>query len=69
MPWGLLFLEGTDHMSMGMDSGWFEHFLEAYFESQASSEVPIWRVFQHQGTDFPGKAITAEDRGTTLGRR
>jgi hypothetical protein len=24
MPWGLLFLRGSDHMSMGMDSGWFD---------------------------------------------
>ena len=30
MPWGLLFLEGTEHMSMGMDSGWFDRFLDAY---------------------------------------
>jgi hypothetical protein len=42
-PWGLLFLEGTEHMSMGMDSAWFEYFLEACFEFKASSEVPIWR--------------------------
>jgi hypothetical protein len=60
MPWGLLFLEGTQHMSMGMDSSWFQHFLEAYFESRASSEIAIWRVFQHQGTDFPGKPISEE---------
>ncbi len=59
MPWGLLFLSGP-HMSMGMDSGWYEHFLEAYFESKASSELPIWRVFQHRGTGYPGTAITAE---------
>jgi hypothetical protein len=60
-PWGLLSLEGTHHMSMGMDSGWFEHFLDTYFESPASSELPIWRVFQHQGTDFPGIPVTGED--------
>jgi hypothetical protein len=59
-PWGLLRLEGTEHMSMGMDSGWFRSFLEAYFDSKAVTELPIWRVFQHQGTNYPGRAITAE---------
>lgn len=59
-PWGLLFLEGVEHMSMGMDSGWFERFLEAYFESRAPVELPIWRVFENHGPDFPGKAITPE---------
>lgn len=61
MPWGLLFLNGTEHMSIGMDSGWFQHFVEAYFESQVSTELAIWRVFQHQGADFPGRPITSED--------
>jgi hypothetical protein len=53
MPSGLLSLEGTEHMSMGMDSGWFDRFLDAYFESPASSELPIWRVFRREGNDFP----------------
>ena len=57
-PWGLLFLEGSAHMSMGMDSGWFEHFLDAYFDSPASADLPIWRVFQ--GHDFPGSPISGE---------
>lgn len=59
-PWGLLFLEGTEHMSMGMDSGWFDYFVETYFESKASSEVPIWRVFRSQPGEYPGEAITPE---------
>src|SRR5260221_7478632 len=59
-PWGLLFLEGTQHMSMGMDSGWFDCFLDAYFDSKASAELPIWRVFRHHGNDFPGIPITEE---------
>ena len=58
-PWGLLFLTG-EHMSMGMDSGWFEHFPEAYFDSQVATELPIWRVFQHNEADCPGNAITPE---------
>jgi len=60
MPWGLLWLEGTDCMSMGMDSGWFDRFLDAYFESHASGDLPIWRVFEHLGTDFPGTPISPE---------
>ena len=35
-PWGLVFLQGTEHMSMGMDSAWYEHFVEAFLESAAS---------------------------------
>ena len=57
-PWGLLSLTG-EHMSLGMDSGWFEHFPEAYFDSVAT-ELPIWRVFQHNEADCPGNAITPE---------
>jgi hypothetical protein len=32
-PWGLVFLTGTEHMSIGMDAGWYSRFLEAFFES------------------------------------
>jgi hypothetical protein len=59
-PWGLLFLKGPQHMSMGMDSGWFDYFVETYFESQASSELPIWRVFRSRAGEYPGEAITPE---------
>lgn len=59
MPWGLVFLRGA-HLSIGMDSGWFGTFLEAFFESAASSELPIWRVFRREGHAFPGVPITAE---------
>ena len=59
-PWGLLFLTGAKHMSMGMDSAWFDYLMEAYFESKASSELPIWRVFRSQAGEYPGEAITAE---------
>jgi hypothetical protein len=44
-PWGLVHLEGSkDQTSIGMDAGWFTTFLQVYFESQAVSELPIWRV-------------------------
>jgi len=58
-PWGLLFLEGK-YMSMGMDSGWFDRFLDAYFESMSATNLPIWRVFEQNGSDFPGKPISVE---------
>jgi hypothetical protein len=47
-------------MSIGMDSGWFVSFLEAYFDSFAATELPIWRVFQQENDDYPGLALTGE---------
>jgi hypothetical protein len=58
-PWGLVFLSGI-HMSIGMDSAWYEHFLDAYFESMAASELPIWRVFKQEDDKYPGVALTPE---------
>lgn len=43
-PWGLVTLSGKD--SMGMDSSWLRTFLDAYFESMASADLPVWRVFK-----------------------
>jgi hypothetical protein len=47
-PWGLVWLgsDEDEHMSMGMDSGWFPAFLDAYFDSFAATQLPIWRVFK-----------------------
>jgi hypothetical protein len=59
-PWGLVFLTGKEQMSIGMDSGWFSRFLDAYFESSASAELPIWRVYRHTHEDYPGHPLTAE---------
>jgi hypothetical protein len=61
MPWGLLRLRGTEQMSMGMDSSWLDCFLDAYFDSQVAADLPIWRVFQRSGNDYPGIPITVED--------
>lgn len=58
-PWGLVALSGSN-MSIGMDSGWFESFMDAYFDSRASAELPIWRVFKQGGDSFPGVALTEE---------
>jgi hypothetical protein len=61
-PWGLVSLASDDekHMSMGMDSGWFPTFLDAYFDSCAAAELPIWRVFR---TDHLGIRQAATDEG------
>jgi hypothetical protein len=48
-PWGLVDLEG-DYTSIGMDCGWFSKFLQAFFESHAASDLPIWRVFKETTT-------------------
>jgi hypothetical protein len=47
-------------MSIGMDSGWYRSFLEAYVGSWASADLPIWRVFRQDGDTYPGVALTDE---------
>ncbi len=64
-PWGLVLLRGTEHMSMGMDSGWFPHFLDAYFDSKAVCELPIWRVYQQNDDDFLGQPLSDEGEWET----
>lgn len=59
-PWGLVGQWG-DHMSMGMDSGWFSTFLDAYFDSFVSAAVPIWRVFK---IDSSGDWMPITDEGS-----
>jgi hypothetical protein len=46
-PWGLI-SSGQDvkDQSMGMDSGWYTTFMDAFFESPACTTLPIWRVFR-----------------------
>jgi len=61
-PWGLVGMEsaGPGNMSMGMDSGWFPTFLEAFCESFAVTPLAIWRVFQTESSGVR-KPITGED--------
>ena len=59
-PWGLVMLSGSEHMSLGMDCGWFETFLDAYFDSRPVTDLPIWRVFKQDGDDYPGSVLTDE---------
>jgi hypothetical protein len=60
-PWGLVWLGSEDakHMSMGMDSGWFPTFLDAFFDSFAATRLPIWRVFRTSSSGVRD-AITGE---------
>ena len=60
-PWGLVKLSGTDNeQSIGMDCGWYPSFVEAYFESFASSDLPIWRIFRRGDTESSETPITPE---------
>jgi hypothetical protein len=59
-PWGLVGLdEDEQRSSIGMDSGWYTSLLDAYFESLAATELPIWRVFK-ETSSWPGKPVTEE---------
>jgi hypothetical protein len=62
-PWGLVWLGSDEHrgMTMGMDSGWFTAFLDAYFESFAATELSIWRVFK---TNSSGAREPITDEGS-----
>jgi hypothetical protein len=57
-PWGLISSDWR-HGTMGMDSAWYPIFMEAYFESFASADLPIWRVFS-MDTGWPGNPLTGE---------
>ncbi len=61
-PWGLVTLSGSSGMmSMGMDSGWFKSFIQAYFDSMAVTDLAIWRVFKSKKDEaYPGVAITED---------
>lgn len=44
-PWGLVGLSGdAKTLSMGMDSGWFTTFMDAFVGSFAAAGLPIWGV-------------------------
>jgi hypothetical protein len=59
-PWGLVSVQGSgERNSMGMDSGWFKTFLDAYFDSAAATHLPIWRVF-HVLSHGERRAVTDE---------
>ena len=50
-PWGLVWVgDDVDGVrgSMGMGSGWYYTFMDAFFASFAATALPIWRVFKEQ---------------------
>jgi hypothetical protein len=59
-PWGLVWLgEEENRRSMGTDAGWHTCFLDAYFESCAATDLPIWSVFR-ETSSWPGERLTKE---------
>ena len=65
-PWGLLWLESREYVSMGMDSAWHSTFLDAYFNSLAATKLPIWRVFKKEATGV-WEPVSHEDSGRQRG--
>lgn len=60
-PWGLVFLEGDEgRTSIGMDCSWYATFLQAFFESRAASELPIWRIFKTDRATSQMRAVSEE---------
>jgi hypothetical protein len=46
-PWGLVSSgSGESQQSIGPDTSWFSTFMDAFFDSFAVVELPIWRVFR-----------------------
>jgi hypothetical protein len=43
----------------GQDSGWFTTFMEAFFDSYAVRDLPIWRVFR-RGADRVMEPVSEE---------
>jgi hypothetical protein len=58
-PWGLI-ATGESCPSMGMDSGWFDRFLDAYFDSFSVTDLPIWSVVRWTKGDSSRQPITEE---------
>ncbi len=70
-PWGLVWLGddmGDKRASMGMDSGWFPTFMDAFFDSFAATELPIWRVFKER-SERVRTPITGEGEWDVTWRR
>ena len=50
-PWGLISTTHGLPPSMGMSDGWYPRFVDAFFQSKASTDLEIWRVRERK----PGK--------------
>jgi hypothetical protein len=57
-PWGLVFTN-RGPLSTGTSDGWYPRLLDAYFESKASADVPIWRVREWR-LSFDGAWVSGE---------
>lgn len=58
-PWGLI-ATGETCPSMGMDSGWFQRFMDAWFDSFSAADVPIWKVIRRSKDKSARELITGE---------
>jgi len=58
-PWGLIGI-GEASPSMGMDSGWFRRFMDAYFDSFSATDLPIWKVVRRNSDRTSRTPITEE---------
>ncbi len=58
-PWGLI-NTGETCPSMGMDSGWFRRFLDAYLDSFSAADLPIWKVVRRNKDRSSRTPITEE---------
>lgn len=58
-PWGLIFT-GETCPSMGMDSGWFQRFMDAWFDSFSAADLPIWKVIRRNKDQSAREPITGE---------
>lgn len=57
--WGLI-TTGEACPSMGMDSGWFRRFIEAYLDSFSATDLPIWTVVRWRKGNSSRDHITKE---------
>ena len=56
--WGLVFTD-RGPLSAGSSDGWYPRFLDAYFESKAAVDMPIWRVREWR-TSYDGAWLSGE---------
>ena len=45
---------------MGMDSGWFGRFMDAYFDSLSATDLAIWKVVRRDMDSGSRTALTSE---------
>jgi len=68
-PWGLVSTRGEGgYNSIGQDSGWHPTFMDAYFDSFVSTDLPIWRLFSLDD-GWPGQPLTEELSWTDVWKR